>query len=334
MQGLVGSELTDVGMVADRLLAVQAQDGRGARLAIRPRLTAGADDVGASVVDAGLDDGSLVINWLNRGTLHLVRAEDHGWLHVLTAPRQIRSNQTRLRQEGVSERQADQGVDLIVKRLGEGPAIRSELRDLLESAGIPVAGQAIVHILFFASLQGLILRGPTVGNEHAFALVEDWLGVAPAVDTEAAAAELARRYLAGHGPATDRDLAKWAGVTLGVARRGLKAIADELVEADGMVDLKGRADPGGDAPVRLLGSFDPILHGWESREWVIPDHEVRQVVTTNGVFRPTILAGNRIVGTWTLSSGKLELNPFGKLDRQTTSSLDAEAERVVSYLSL
>jgi hypothetical protein len=332
-QGLNGSDLVDAGAVVDRLLAVQAQDGRGARLAIRSRLAGSVERPAASMVDAELDAGSLVINWLNRGTLHLVRADDHGWLHGLTAPRLATSNQTRLRQEGVSEAQAERGVELIVERLGNGPATRTELRDLLESAGIPVAGQALMHILFFASIQGLILRGPTAGDEHAFVLVDDWLGRSAPVDPELAAAELARRYLAGHGPATDRDLAKWAGVTLGVARKGLKSIAGELDEAEGMVDLKDRAKAKGVAPVRLLGSFDPVLHGWASREWLIPDEAERQVVTTNGIFRPTILAGNRIVGTWTLTAGKLKLSPFGKLDRKTVAALDLEAERVVSYLS-
>jgi hypothetical protein len=40
----------------------------------------------ASDVDAALADRSLVVSWLNRGTLHLVRAEDYWWPHPLTTP--------------------------------------------------------------------------------------------------------------------------------------------------------------------------------------------------------------------------------------------------------
>src|SRR5581483_11745977 len=55
--------------VAERLLAVQAQDARGVRLAIRAR-TRG---LRAADLDRALTvDRSLVITWLNRGTLHLV----------------------------------------------------------------------------------------------------------------------------------------------------------------------------------------------------------------------------------------------------------------------
>ena len=43
-----------------------------------------------------------VITWVNRGTLHLIAAEDEPLLHALTTP-QLRSNSDRrLRQEGVS----------------------------------------------------------------------------------------------------------------------------------------------------------------------------------------------------------------------------------------
>jgi len=48
-----------------RLLAIQAQDPRGARLAI-PARSAG---LSASDVDSALACGSLVVTWLNRGTL-------------------------------------------------------------------------------------------------------------------------------------------------------------------------------------------------------------------------------------------------------------------------
>src|SRR3954447_20046217 len=72
-QLLGGEPARDPVAVAERLLAVQAQDPRGARLAIRSR-TAGLS--AADVDRAFTDDRSIVITWLNRGTLHLVRSED------------------------------------------------------------------------------------------------------------------------------------------------------------------------------------------------------------------------------------------------------------------
>lgn len=350
-QGLTDTELADPTAVVDRLLAVQAQDPRGARLAVRSRLADSVENPSASAVDEALNDRSLVVGWLNRGTLHLVRAEDYRWLHALTAPRLATTNRTRLRQEGVSPGQADRGVKLIARQLADGPATRAELQGSLESAGIPVAGQALAHILLFAALQGLILRGPMSGREQAFVLVEDWLEPTAAVDPETALPELARRYLAAHGPAGDRDLAKWAGITLGQARRGLKSIAAEPVEigekarlgepvtGGDLVDLKSRVGTGesgfGEAePVKLLGAFDPILHGWASRDWIIPGATEREVVTTNGIFRPTILAGNRIAGTWTMPSGKVKLTPFDRLEPTVERASNLDAKRVRAYLGV
>jgi len=82
-QLLTGRPATSVADVVERILAVQAQDPRGARLAIRSRSVG----LTAADVDAALNDRSLVISTLNRGTLHLVRREDFWWLHELTTPR-------------------------------------------------------------------------------------------------------------------------------------------------------------------------------------------------------------------------------------------------------
>ena len=72
----------DPAAVAGALLAVQAQDLRAARLALRAR----AASLTAADVDRALEERTIVVTWLMRGTLHLVRAEDEGWLRMLTAP--------------------------------------------------------------------------------------------------------------------------------------------------------------------------------------------------------------------------------------------------------
>ena len=67
----------------------------------------------ASDVDAALStDRSLVVTWLNRGTLHLVRPEDYWWLHALTTPSLRTANHTRLAQTGVTPALAERGVAL------------------------------------------------------------------------------------------------------------------------------------------------------------------------------------------------------------------------------
>ncbi len=315
--------------VAERLLAVQGQDPRGFRLAVRARTTG----LSAADVDRALtEDRSLLVTWLNRGTLHLVRSEDYPWLQALTTPPLLTGSATRLANVGVSPRAADRGVAVIERSLAEeGPLTRAQLRERIVAAGVRAEGQALVHILYLASLRGLIVRGPMAGREHAFALVRDWLGAPPAVDRDSSLAELARRYLAGHGPAGDRDLARWAGLPLRDARRALEAIAAEVEQrADGLVDLAARPPVAEIPPPRLLGAFDPLLLGWTSREPVLGSHQ--GIVTVNGIFRPFALVRGQAVATWTMPGGEVVLEPFGRLTRGDAAALKAEAADVVRFL--
>ena len=153
-----------------------------------------------------------------------------------------------------------------------------------------------------------------------------------AADVERALAELARRYLVGHAPADDRDLARWAGLPLRDARFGLQAIASKLVEReDGLVELARSPVAAPIPPPRLLGAFDPLLLGWTSREQVVGPHKV--LVTTNGVFRPFALVDGRGVATWRLASGRVTIERLGKVKKKDAAALKADAEAVERFLS-
>jgi hypothetical protein len=141
---------------------------------------------------------------------------------------------------------------------------------------------------------------------------------------------VARRYLAGHGPASDRDLAKWAGLPLGDARRGLAAL--RLVDrGSGLVSLRPapRRDPALPPP-RLLGSFEPFLLGWTSREQVVGAGDT--TVAVNGLFRPFALVGGAAVATWSLVRGRVALAPFRPLSSGDAAALEADAADVERFL--
>lgn len=329
-QGLSGTPLKKPVDVAERLLAVQGQDPRGVRLAVRAR-TSGLT---ASDIDRALsEDRSLLITWLNRGTLHLVRGEDYPWLQALTTPPLLTSSSRRLRQEGVSPAAAERALEMIESSLAEeGPLRGKDLKERLRTAGLRTQGQAFIHLMFLAALRGIVVRGPMLGSQHAYVLVRDWLGQPRAVDRDAALAELARRYLAGHGPADDRDLARWAGLRLRDARAGLTAIASELSERPGgLVDLAKRPPAEPLPPPRLLGAFDPLLLGWTSREEIVGPHKL--LVTTNGIFRPFALVGGRAVATWGLAGGKVTIRHLGEVTKKTAAALEDDAAAVVEFLA-
>ena len=317
---LLGTErAADPVAVAERLLAVQAQELRSARLAIRAR----TDGLTAGDVDRCLIDGTLVVGWLNRGTLHLVRSEDYWWLHALTTPPLFTGNARRLAQTGVTPAAAERGVAAVERALVEdGPLTRDELRVRLESADVPTAGQALVHLLMLACLRGVALRGPLLDGRHAYVFARDWIGAPPPVEREAALGELARRYLAGHAPATDRDLAKWAGLPMRDARTGLAAAADAA------------ADRGGTGPVRacLLGQWDPLLVGWASRGDLLEHYPRRD--SPEAHYRPFAYVRGRVVATWGLRRGAAEVDaPFVALGSDDERALAAEADDVTRFLA-
>jgi hypothetical protein len=329
-QLLAGKPARDAVTVARRLLAVQGQDQRGVRLAIRAR----SEGLTAADVDRALsEERSLLITWLNRGTLHLVFSEDYPWLHALMAPPLFTGNARRLRQEGVTPSAAERGVEAIERALAqEGPLTRAQLRERIAAARVKTEGQALIHVLMLATLRGLTVRGPMVGREHAYALVRDWLAEPAPVERERALAELARRYLAGHAPADARDLARWSGLALRDARAGLATIAPELRERpDGLLELAKRRTAVPEPRPRLLGAFDPLLLGWCSREELVAQNKT--LVTNNGLFRPFALVRGKAVAGWKLTTGEVVLEPFGRLAHADRVALEDDARDVVRYLA-
>ncbi len=326
---LLGEERAPgVAAVAERLLAVQAQDLRSARLAIRAR----TNGLCASEVDRALtDERSVVIGWLNRGTLHLVRHEDYWWLHALTTPPLFTPVTRRLAQMDVSADDMERGVATIERALATGgPLTRNELGERCQAAGVPTAGQVLIHLLFLACLHGVAVRGPMQGKQHAYVPPRDWLGPPPAVDRDRSLAERARRDRAAHAPAANRDLAKWAGLPLRDARAGLTAIAAELRQRDdGLVELSRAQASTPPRPV-LLDQWDPVLVGWRSRAELLAGYP--RLDSPEAHFKPFAYLEGRAVATWSARGGKVSIEPFGRLTRARSKALDSDATDVARFL--
>ena len=141
------------------------------------------------------------------------------------------------------------------------------------------------------------------GGDQAYVLVRDWLGEAGPVDRDTALAELARRYLSGHGPATTATSPDGAACRSATRGPASAAIASELDQrGDGLVDLANRPAAAKLPPPRLLGAFDPVLLGWTSRREVVGEHQA--AITAGGVFRAFALVRGRAAATWTMRGGR------------------------------
>jgi hypothetical protein len=334
-QLLAGRPERSAEAVARQLLAVQAQNLRAGRLAVRAR-TRGLT---VSSVNAELESAAVVISWFQRGTLHLVCREDYPWLHGLAAPTLRVGNLRRLEQCGFPPGQARKAAGLVVRWLEDGPLRRAEIGERLEAAGYRLEDQALVHLLFLATLDGRIVRGPFRGAEQAFLRVRDWLGEEPPVlegdPRDRALGELARRYLAGHGPATVADLALWAGLPLRDATAGLEHVARQLVDAgDGRVDLRDRRPVARRLPPRLLPAFDAYLLGWRDRAFAVPREHMGEI-RLGGMIRPVALVDGVAVGAWSAPrSGRrvtVAIDYWDEVGEEARAALQAEAADVERF---
>ena len=324
-QLLAGPPARSVAAVPRQLLALQAQDLRAVRLAVRAR--------SAGITAAGVNDAlgrrEVVIGWLCRGTLHMVEPADYPWLLGLTAPSQRQANARRLLQEGFPPGRAERAVRLIERALADGPMERAAIGEMLAGRDLDPRGQVLVHLLFRSSQAGATVRGPVVRGRQTFVLTRDWLGNSPAgelrgADRDRALAELARRYLRGHGPATPADLALWAGLPLGDARAGFAAIGGELREIGSMAMLIRGARRTAEPPPRLLGAFDAYTLGWKHREFAVPGEHAREV-RRDGWIKSVVTVSGIAIGVWTSRASGRRL----AVDQQLWQRPSAEDARLL-----
>jgi hypothetical protein len=288
-QGL-GGAATSVADAVRRVVGLQAQDVRACRLAVRARTTG----LTAGDVDRAVRERAVVITWAMRGTLHLLAAEDFGWVNGLLGPYFAARGASRRRQLRL-------GDDLLGKaravfeEVATEPRTRRELVDLLGGHGVQLEprSQQPPHLLGYAANTGQLCRGPdTEAGEPTYVLVSRWLGPQERTDEATALRRLAERYLRGHAPATADDLAVWSGLPGGKARAALEAAGPAAAVLD---------EP---APTRLLGHFDAYLLGYRGRDLAVPKDHQRTVQAGGGFVMPVVLERGRAVGTWRLTSLK------------------------------
>jgi hypothetical protein len=304
-QRLLGPPAADAAEAVRRLTAVQAQDYGGAITSVALRTSARSRDE----VEGALDAGAVVRTWPMRGTLHFLLAEDVAWMLALLGPRMLRASAGRRAGLELDDAQLGRGRELAVAALAGGSGLtRRELFRIWDDAGLSTASQRGVHLLQYLALTGTVVYGPTRGSQQLLVLSEEWLPAPRRLEREEALAELAWRYFAGHGPATLRDLARWASLTVTDARAGLAAVRPrlEVLAHDGFEHFLDPETPerlaaaaGAGDDVLLLPGFDEFVLGYGERGAVLDTaHAGRIAPGGNGLFRPTVVRGGRVVGTW------------------------------------
>jgi hypothetical protein len=268
-----------------------------------------------------------------RRTAHLIPTEDAGWLLPVFAHSLARQARKRMADHGLDRAGQDRALALLRAAVeADGPLTRPQLATRLTEAGFDASQQIKVHLWVLATVEGGLCLGPDRGAQNCLVPTRDWIGEPERRPRDDSLAELARRYLRGYGPASERDLARWAGLPLRDSRLGFARIAGELREvragAETLFVHRRARQPGRGPMVRLLGAYDNYNLGYVSREFAVDAEGEQQINPGGGIVRPSVTVDGRAVATWSSKrSGKrlaLTLEPFGELDEAWEDAIAAE----------
>ncbi|QIM16298.1 winged helix DNA-binding domain-containing protein [Leucobacter insecticola] len=352
-QGLAGTGAADapagsdtasgparIAATASRMLALQGQDWRSSRWAL------GVRTPGTTVADvsAAFNTGRIVRSWPMRGTIHVLAAEDIGWMQAATNRRVLAGAAKRRAQLELSDATLERLVEVAVAALSGGQSLsRDELAGTWEEAGIEVQGPWRYHTIWWMCQNNITVLGPVQDEaEPRLVLAEEWITTPRQLEGGAALCEIATRYAQARGAVTAKDLAWWSGLTMKDARQGLRLASEtgSLVElesdaADGALwadpeQLAASANESSATAWLMLPSFDEHLLGYRGREaQLTPEHFERIVPGRNGMFLATIVHEGRVVGTWKRAPGKhskILVTPFPDAEIDLTA-LEPEAAR-------
>lgn len=305
------------------MVGIQAQDLRAMGLALRSRVP-GLERA------ALLGRSDLIRTWTVRGTVHLIAAADLPLLQTAIGARNRRVYEGLMSKRGNLDVARSMRPVLIELLAEHGPMTRARLLERFAERSDASLGPRSVNVL----MPWLAAAGDIVGLPDGRFRPADPLAE---LDPDEALATLARRYLAGYGPAGSADLAKWSGLSLSAARRSFEALGELERAGEDLFVLPGTLDAEPPAPpALLLAPFDTALLGWRTREPLVAASHDGHVLPGGGVVKATLLARGRAAATWRVAgSGKrrrLELEPFARLP--AAAALRAEVADVGRFLGL
>jgi len=311
----------------ERIGGIQAQYTPSTYVGLWSRL----DGFESEQLERALQRRTAVQGSLMRVTIHLVSARD--WWPFAVGVRDARRRYL-LRTQKRSEREFEAAGRKIRERLGGGTLTQGEMRELLGEPGGRLSAATWIDLV----------RVPPSGTwarrrADIHAAAEDWLGTSgDEIAFEEAVDHLVRARLRGFGPATRAEIAEWAGIAPAAVAESLERLdLRRLRGEDGkeLVDLPRAPlpDPDTPAPPRLLPVWDAVTLKSMSRAGILPqEYRPRFMNATYAQSMNAFLVDGRVAGVWKINDGRVEFDPFEKVDRAAMRELHDEAERLVGAL--
>ena len=282
-----------------------------------------------AALNEALERHTVLQGTLMRTTIHLVSRADY-WPFALAVRAERRAQWMRQHPQPTG-RAMSAAARTLKRRLDGGTLRRNEVEALLGKSR--AAG---IHTWLD------LVRAPPSGTwerrrADLYAAAEDWIGP-PEVGVPAAMEHLVRRYLAGFGPASAKDVASFTGLAPVTLRPLLERIELERYASEHgevLLDLPGAPlpDPDTPAPPRFLPTWDATLLVHARRSGLLPErHRARIFHTKNPQSLPTFLVDGAVAGAWRHEQGGIRLDPFERLGAAGISAVREEAERLGELL--
>jgi hypothetical protein len=77
--------------------------------------------------------------------------------------------------------------------------------------------------------------------------------------------------------------------------------------------------------------FDAYLLGWKDRTFAVPAEHARRVHPGGGMVRATATVDGRVVGTWTLPGGEVELDLFARAAKRAFRDEVSDVARFLGH---
>ena len=285
-----------------------------------------------------LATGRVLRTHVLRPTWHYVHAEDALWLIEVTRDRVLPTVDQQLAPlaEGMSGL-----TDAVVDILTEAPdRTRAELADSLGQRGHTLTGMQLMLLAAHLELHALICSGHPRGAEHTYALFTDRVASPRRLGRDEALVELTLRYFTSHGPATERDLAYWATLTLTDVRQGIAGAAARLAsfEHDGRTYWHAPGEPPATASPRghLLQVLDEMYRGYQDSRWVLDAGGLlsrgRETAIGMALVDGQVVAGMKRAVT--ARSVVFDIRPLRSLGSDEVQAIQDAAARYAGYLEL
>lgn len=323
--------------VVDHILAMQGQQVYSFPHAVLLR----SQNTNFSDVKIAFEHKKIVRHRPMRGTVHITCAKDYHWIRITLNQRPsafiLREESLAGVSESIFQEAAEIAWDGIINSHDVGIARKELFAHWVQHFKNKLTGE-VSEIRFCQVLmwgldrRGLLVEGPLRKNQHLFIdgrtlpaadSTESGFCLCEGDNREDALAEVAYRYVRGHGPISVADLARWASMNKKAARKALESnvfsgkLKRYKMTEEGIRDCD--CDSNSDSiyymhpqimdtleiyrdevkQILFLPAFDELHVGYENRTCLTDEAgEIAICPAKNGMFKPLVVQDGRLIAVF------------------------------------